>query len=70
MTYETNCTEINIEKWKQLMRYARPCSYRLLVKRIQKEIPSLYQSLALEFRILMHRSVEVPLLIMFWYILL
>ena len=49
MTYETNCTEINIEKWKQLMRYARPCSYRLLVKRIQKEMPSLYQSLALEF---------------------
>ena len=49
MMYETNCTEITITRWKQLMRYARPCSYRLLVKRIKKEIPNLYNSLALEF---------------------
>lgn len=49
MMYETNCTEITITRWKELMKYARPCPYRLLVKRIKKEIPYLYNSLALEF---------------------
>ena len=42
MMYETNCTEITITRWKELMKYARPCSYRLLVKRIKKEIPYLW----------------------------
>ena len=49
MMYETYCTEITNARWKQLMRYARPCSYRLLVKKIKKEIPNLYNSLALDF---------------------
>ena len=49
MEYETNCTEINNEKWRKLMRYARPCSYRLLVKKIKNELPELYHALALEF---------------------
>lgn len=49
MTYETNCTEISITQLKQLMKNARPCSYRLLVKKIEKEIPNLYHALALDF---------------------
>ena len=49
MEYETNCTQINITKWNALMKGARKCSYKKLVARIKKEIPSLYESLNLNF---------------------
>lgn len=49
MTYETNCTEISYIRWKELMKHARPCSYRLLVKRIKAEVPELFSALALEY---------------------
>ena len=48
MKYETNCTQINITKWNALMKGARKCSYKKLVARIKKEIPSLYESLCLD----------------------
>lgn len=34
--------------WKELMKYTRPCSGRLLRKKIQKELPELYNSLCLD----------------------
>lgn len=49
MYYETNCTEIGIKKWSQLMKGARKCSYKKLVARIKKEIPELYTDLCLDF---------------------
>ena len=48
MKYETNCTQINITKWNALMKGAGKCSYKKLVARIKKEIPSLYESLCLD----------------------
>lgn len=49
MQYETNCTEVTQTEWNTLMKGARKCSYRLLVKRIKKELPMLYNSLCLNF---------------------
>ena len=49
MVYETNCTEITQNKWSELMKYGRKCSYRLLVARIKRELPELYHALALQF---------------------
>lgn len=49
MYYETNCTQISIQKWNALMKGAKKCSYKKLVSRIKKKIPSLYDSLALQF---------------------
>ena len=49
MVYETNCTEITQDKWCELMKYGRKCSYRLLVARIKRELPELYHTLTLQF---------------------
>ena len=49
MYYETNCTCITIDEWYGLMKGVRKCSYKRLVRRIRKELPSLYQSLALQY---------------------
>lgn len=49
MYYDTNCTCITIDEWYRLMKGARKCSYKRLVGRIRKELPSLYQSLALQY---------------------
>lgn len=49
MYYETNCTEVSIDKWNSLMEGAKPCNYKRLVARIKKELPSLYESLCLNF---------------------
>ena len=48
MTYETNCTAVNQTEWNALMKGARKCSYKRLVRRIKKEIPQLYDSLCLD----------------------
>lgn len=48
MHYETNCTEVSMEQWKELMKNNRKCSYKKLVNRIKKELPELYLSLCLE----------------------
>lgn len=49
MYYDTNCTCITIDEWYGLMKGAWKCSYKRLVRRIRKELPSLYQSLALQY---------------------
>ena len=49
MVYETNCTDITQDKWRELMKYGRKCSYRLLTARIKRELPELYHALALQF---------------------
>ena len=49
MYYETNCTCIDMKEWKTLMKGARKCSYQRLVKKIKRELPSLYQDLALQY---------------------
>lgn len=49
MYYETNCTCISLDEWNALMKGARKCSYKQLVKRIKVELPSLYKALALQF---------------------
>lgn len=49
MEYETNCTQVSITKWNALMKGASKCNYKKLVARIKKEIPSLYEPLALGF---------------------
>lgn len=48
MYLETNCVNCGgIDRWNELMKGARKCSYKRLVARIKKEIPSLYESLCL-----------------------
>ena len=49
MYLETTCCECGIERWNTLMKGARKCSYKRLVARIKKELPDLYESLALNF---------------------
>ena len=48
MVYETNCTQISVDKWNELMKGARKCSYKKLVARIKDELPNLYRSLQLQ----------------------
>lgn len=69
MVYETNCMEITQDKWCELMKYGRKCSYRLLVARIKRELPELYHTLALHFIILMRSSADRHLHIIYWFIL-
>lgn len=47
MRYDTNCTCCSIEQWNALMKGARKASYRRLVERIRKELPEVYERLAL-----------------------
>lgn len=48
MYYETNCMQCDsIDNWNKLMKGARKCSYKRLVARIKKELPKLYDALAL-----------------------
>ena len=68
MVYETNCTEITQDKWRELMKYGRKCSYRLLAARIKRELPELYHALALQFYILMRNSAGRHLHIIYWFI--
>lgn len=49
MYYETNCACISIDEWNALMKGARMCSYRVLVKKIKKELPELYDNLCLNY---------------------
>lgn len=48
MVYEANCTQISCREWARLMNRSRKCSYRLLVKRIKRELPFVYDALALQ----------------------
>jgi len=48
MYLECTCADIGIDKWNELMRGARKCSYKRLVKKVKKELPMLYNELSLE----------------------
>lgn len=47
MTFECSCSDIFVERWNELMKGARRASYARLVARIKRELPELYQELAL-----------------------
>jgi hypothetical protein len=47
MYYETNCTEVSVQKYNSLMKGARKCSYKKLVAKIRKEMPVFYAYLCL-----------------------
>lgn len=48
MIYECCCEDITFDKWKVLMHGARKCSYKRLISKIKREIPSLYEQLMLD----------------------
>ena len=48
MRYECCCEDVTFDKWKQLMKGARKCSYKRLVKKIKENIPELYNQLILD----------------------
>lgn len=48
MYLETTCQDISLQQWNALMKGARKCSYKRLVNKIKKEIPSLYERLMLD----------------------
>ena len=47
MTFECSCNGISVERWNELMKGARRASYTRLVARIKRELPWLYEKLAL-----------------------
>ena len=49
MYYDTNCTYVTPGEWHRLMKGARKCSYRRLVRRIKAELPDVYRELALQY---------------------
>lgn len=49
MYYETNCTQITIEQWRELMKNSRKCSYKRLTGGLKRHLPELYNSLCLQF---------------------
>ena len=49
MYYDTNCTQVTIDKRNALMKGAKRASYKRLVNRIKNELPSLYTELSLQF---------------------
>lgn len=49
MYLDCTCTEINTDKWNELMKGARPMSYEWLKRRVKKHLPELYNSLCMDF---------------------
>ena len=49
MYLECTCSDIDINRWNELMKGARKCSYKRLVARIKRELPDLYDSLMLDY---------------------
>lgn len=49
MYYETNCTCLTLDEWETLMKGARKCSYKKLIKQIEQELPNIYYELALQY---------------------
>lgn len=47
LQYETNCTEISITRWNQLMKGARRANKKKLNSLVKKELPDLYEALSL-----------------------
>ena len=48
MIYECCCGDITFDEWKVLMSGARKCSYKRLISKIKREIPSLYEQFMLD----------------------
>lgn len=49
MKYVCSCVDISASEWERLMKGARKCSYKRLVRLIKKNLPELYESLALDY---------------------
>ena len=49
MYLDCTCTEINIDKWNELIKGARPMSYEWLRRREKKHLPELYNSLCMDY---------------------
>ena len=49
MELECTCENISADEWAQKMKGARPISYKWLVGKIHKNLPWLYDALALQF---------------------
>lgn len=49
MYYETNCTQVTIKEWENLMKNKKRTSYKTLCRKIKKELPDIYNKLELEF---------------------
>jgi len=50
MYLECRCCDVSLEEWHNLMKGFRGCSYKNLVKKIEKELPQLYHTLQLHLR--------------------
>lgn len=49
MNYICNCSEVNIEEWKRMMKGKIKCSYSRLVNKIKRENPDIYNELGLKY---------------------
>ena len=49
MYLQCDCTQVTLDKWHELMKGARKCSYKKLVRKIKNEMPNVYESLGLNF---------------------
>ena len=49
LKYICCCTDITLEQHRELCRNSRPASYKALVRKIKKDLPDLYDKLALDF---------------------
>lgn len=49
MYYQTCCSQTTLDEWQHLMKGARKASYKRLVHRVKRELPDLYNALALNF---------------------
>ena len=45
--YECCCADVTERRWEQLMKGHKPCSYKRLVSLIQRDCPSMYNTLQL-----------------------
>lgn len=49
MNLECTCLDIDIGRWEQLLNDSQPINYDWLVMKIKKQMPDLYERLALQF---------------------
>ena len=49
MELEYTCNEITLDKWNDLMKWAKPINYDWLKNKIRKHLPDLYKDLLLDY---------------------
>ena len=49
MYLECTCLTITTDRWNELMKNSKPIDYKWLVNKIWKEMPKLYNELALQY---------------------